>query len=421
MIVAHEFGHFLAAISLGVKVEVFSIGMGWKIIKKKIGETEYALSVLPIGGYVKMAGENPEQVSGDPREFLSQPSWKKSLIVLAGPFMNFILAFILYGLIFAGWGRELLEYQIGGFMEDSPARMAGLMPGDIIVGVNGEKTEDISEISSIIASSNPDSSVRLTVMRGDSVFTVVSKTLELEPGRRMIGIRFVPRNQNVVGAVKWRGAAWRAGLKRGDVIVSVDGRPVHPGDQLIRLFAGKEGKQVPIQWKRNGKLMEGTIIPEVQPFYPELEEGVPYPDIGIVGYIPREKLSPGRVIPAAFQRTVDSCLMLVDFLGALIKGSPGSREAVGGPVAIFVIIWESARYGLYQFLVLIALISVNLGVFNLLPIPVLDGGHLVIFTIEGLLRRQLSMKFKMVVQQAGLFLLLALILAITWKDILKFR
>ena len=416
----HELGHFIAAVSLGVRVEVFSIGFGKKLFRKKIGETEYALSLLPVGGYVKMAGENPEQVSNAPWEFMTQPAWKKTAIIMAGPIMNIILAFLLYVVIFATWGKDRSEYEIGGFMAESPAREAGLVPGDRIIAVDGVETDDISFISEMIASSDPAGPVELGIARGDSLITLLVPTLELQPGRRMIGIRFRPRFQNVVGAVKWKGAAWKSGISPGDEIVSVDGEALTIEDQMIFRFAGKHGTEVPVTWRRDGELKEGVIVPEAQPFYPELEEGVPFPDLGMTGYVAREPVSATSLVPAAIERTGESCRLLLQFLGALVRGAPGSRDAVGGPVAIFVIVWESARYGMYHFLLLVALISVNLGIFNLLPIPVLDGGHLVIIFIESVIRRELSLRVKAAIQQAGLFVLLALILAITWKDILKF-
>ncbi len=421
MIVAHELGHFIAAVSLGVRVEVFSIGFGKKLFRKRIGETEYTLSLLPIGGYVKMAGDNPEQVSDAPWEFLAQPAWKRVTIILAGPVMNIVLAFLLYLLIFSVWGRERAEFEIGGFMEESPAREAGVLPGDRIIAVDGVAADDIAHVSEMIAYSDPDRPVNLEIIRGDSTVSLPVPTRELQPGRRMIGIQFRPSYQNVVGAVKWKGAAWKTGLSPGDEILSVSGEELTVNDQLIFKFAGKHDTEVPITWLRDGVEKHGVIVPEPQPFYPELEEGVPFPDLGLIGYTPREQLTSGTLVPAALERTRDSCFLLLQFLGALAKGAPGTRDAVGGPVAIFVIIWESARYGFYHFLLLVSLISVNLGIFNLLPIPVLDGGHLVIIFIEGVIRRPLSLRVKAAIQQAGLFILLALILAITWKDLLKFR
>lgn len=338
IVFVHELGHFLAAKSVGIRVETFSLGFPPKMVGKKWGETEYMISWLPLGGYVKMAGMIDESFDDKPLtgaswEFMSKNFWQKSFAIVAGVVMNFILAFIIYTILTMASGiGEIGPAEIGGVEPGMPAETAGIIAGDLVTEVNGENIEDWEALAAAIHAL-PDQDLELTWVRGEETFNALLRTEAFE--------------------------------------TIIDGQKVEIGlvgisPQLTMHSAGL------IESVRNGAEMTAFIT------------GISFVSLKM-----------------------------------LVTGQATIKDIVG-PVGIVHYSGESARSGVATFFSFIALISINIGFLNLLPIPALDGGHLVYIIIEAVIRRPISTKVKLVVQQAGMAALLLLMLVISYNDIMKF-
>jgi len=337
LVFVHELGHFLVAKRLGVKVERFSLGFPPKMIGKKIGDTEYCISWIPLGGYVKMAGENPdeEKERWEPWEFMGKHVWQRSLIIFAGPLMNFLLAiFVFWGVIFFS-GKEIVHYDrttIGIVGKDTPAEKAGLKEGDQILSVNGIEVENFKDMAKII-------------------YEEVEKPVTLR---------------------------WRS------------------GDQFFESEV--------ITFKDQIRDQEGKIK-----------------EVGKIGVSPEFTIVRLSIFQAFYEGigfTVSITVESVKFIIGLFTGAE-SLKMVGGPIFIARIAGETAKLGLASFFSFLALLSVNLSIINILPIPVLDGGHLVFLGLEKLRGKPLSLKQRAIIQQIGLAFLLALIIYVSYNDILR--
>jgi len=336
LIFFHELGHFLAAKRAGIRVDRFSLGFPPSLIKKKIGETEYCIGVIPLGGYVKMAGETPgEETSGAPDEFMSKSAGTRSLVVVAGPLMNFVFAWLILWGVFFFRGEESVDpdYAIIGFVvPGSPAEQAGLLPGDTITAINGRP-----------------------VVGFPSVAEQISSQLE---------------------------------------------------------------KAVTISWRRGGRDFETTITTYEEKAFNEKGEKISIGMIGIGQQVLTRKL--GIIVAAArgAEMTVKFSGMVFTFIHDLAarKVSP---KMIGGPVFIAQMAGEVAETGFTTLLVFMALLSVNLAVLNILPIPVLDGGHLVFLLIEKIKGKPLTIGQRALAQQIGFVFLLVIIIMVTYNDIVR--
>jgi regulator of sigma E protease len=336
LIVFHEFGHFLFAKLSGVGVLTFSVGFGPQIWVKKAGETEYALSAFPLGGYVKMVGEDPdEQVAAADVEksFAHKSLGKRIAIVIAGPGFNLLLAVLLLMVVFTFYGVPVMSTQVSGVEKGSPAEVAGIRQGDRIAAINGKPVNQWEELSSRIKSSG-------------------GKPLELQ-------------------------------IRRGEETVNVTVKPTQ-----------KEGKTI------FGERKEDWMI-------------------GIGSQVSIEKGNPGLAVVRAFYQTYEySKLTLVAFY-KMIVGDVSPRN-IGGPILIAQMAGQQAQEGLGSFLAFLAVLSINLGVLNLLPVPVLDGGHLLFFLVEGVIRKPVSVRYREMAQQVGICLLALLMVYAFYNDILRF-
>lgn len=338
IVFVHELGHFLAAKIVGIRVETFSLGFPPKIWGKKVGETEYMISWIPIGGYVKMAGMIDESLddkplTGAPWEFMSKNFFQKIFVISAGVLMNFILAFLLYTGITFIWGVGDIGPAVVGQVDPSmPAYSAGIKSGDLIMQVAGESVGEWRDLTKLIHT-RPDEDIEVVWMRGDSVFTKVIHT-------------------------------------------DIYKIPEEGGSQEIGLIG---------------------ISPQLQ--------------MRRVSFI--ESITHG----AGSTYFIAAATILT--LKMLFQGEASIKDFVG-PIGIVHYSGETVRSGLQVFLGFIALISINIGFLNILPIPVLDGGHLVYITIEAVIRRPIKTKVKLIIQQIGMALLLLLILFISYNDIMRF-
>ena len=337
LVFIHEFGHFIAARLCGVGVEVFSLGFGPKILKKRIGRTQYCLAAIPLGGYVKMVGEEPG-ASIDPDDenasFTHKSLWQKTIIVAAGPFFNFLLAIFIFYVLYQFSGIYLAKPIVGKVIEDSPALSAGIMPGDVIKEINKTKIESFEDISRIIS-------------------------------------------------------------------------------------AGK-GEQLNIIVDRDGRFKTLILSPVLKPdknvFGEEIEKYV----IGIAGAGEsfHKSLSPFAALLRSFKDTYGLIKLTLLSVGKMISGSV-SADNLGGPLMIAQMAGEQAKAGIMNFAWFIALLSVNLGIINLFPIPVLDGGHLLFFGIEAATGKEVSNKLREKLVQFGAAVLVALMVFVFYNDIVR--
>jgi len=420
LIFIHELGHFLASRLSGVTVERFSMGFGPRILKFTRGATEYALSIIPFGGYVKMKGmEQPvegDKTEPEPDAFLGKRIGIRAIIVAAGPTTNLIWAVLVtIGILFFSGLPTLGEPIIGEVEEGLPAATAGLQPGDRILAVGGTDVSSWEEVVELAAMA--DGPVLLSVERGrdsgETVEVALDFTEDEETGVVDLGLTaYVPP---VIGDVMSGGPADLAGLEPGDRFVSIGGVQVHTWSDVGGIIYESLGVELEVVWERDGEVMNATVVPE------EGEEPVGTTEVRTVGMIgvmrtwETRKLGPGEAITTAIRLTGSNLRAIVDFFGGLLTGRV-SGSLVGGPIKVVQIASESARWGATYFFSFMAYMSLNLFLINMLPLPILDGGHLLLMALEKVRRRGLSEKQLMVWQQIGLVFFASLMVFLLVRD-----
>jgi len=410
LVFVHELGHFLVAKKAGMKVEEFSLGYPPKAVGIKIGETEYCLSWLPLGGYVKIAGMadfGHEEAQGESWEFQSKPRWMQMSVMIAGPFMNFLLGFLLlFGVRLAAGEYEFLnDTRIGEVQEASPLHSAGLLPGDRILSVGDQPIVDWEDMSDAFLA-NMGKTVAIAVERG-TIQEILTVDLTNTPESLGIG----PYMTTEVGATMPGMPAETIGLQPGDIITSVAGVPVTMWWEMSREISTRPNEPIEITWVRNGTQMSASIIPDGQA---DGEETIGR--IGINTASKRTPISVGKAFFRSGEETIRLSTAIFGFVKRLVVGQESSKQ-LAGPVGIFQMVGQSAERGFSHLIWFMAMLSINLGVLNLLPIPMLDGGHLLILSIEAIARRDLSSRHKEILQQAGFVFLLFLIIYVTFNDI----
>jgi len=430
----HEFGHFIVARWMGVRVLKFSVGFGktvWRWQKTPAG-TEYALGMIPLGGYVRMLDEREGDVSPEQREqaFNHKPLSKRSLIVLAGPAANLLLAVLIYwciGLI----GNEDLKPIVGSVAPGSPAEQAGFAPGDRIVSIDGRATKGWSEhrlyLLGQVAGRN---SISFQVAReglGTHSVTVdfdPSQSARFDPAvlSRVIGIApNVPEPQATVAGLVAGGPADEAGLKVGDHIVSIDGERVDHWFDLVEKISQLPSSDLTVAIERKGVTLQIPVVSQVS-----VVDGSRVRRIGIYGPgspdLSEQLVYVRYPVHAGLVRAVETTWLMsvltVRVFWQMVTGS-ASREHLSGPISIARFAGQSANLGLVQFLAFLAVLSVSLGIINLLPIPVLDGGHLVYFAAEGILGRPLPDQVFQWGQQFGIAFIVLLMALALYNDFLS--
>jgi regulator of sigma E protease len=418
MIFVHEWGHFIAAKLSGVRVDVFSFGFGTRLFGVKRGDTDYRLSALPFGGYVRMAGDNPvEERSGAPYEFLSKSRWIRVVIAVAGPAMNVLLAFVLFWGIFWLVGVPVSEYlsqpaEVAAVPQNPPV-ISGVQPGDQIQEINGVATPTWKAVSSRLGELKPGEPMTMVVLRNGE-----SKTLSLAAPEESATYQVVgyPMMAPVVDETAIGMPAEKAGIKSGDLIVAMNGKPVTTWPQLVDAVHNSNGHAIEFRIRRDGQEISLSITP-MQGMDPDGQT------VWQIGVTPRTKDEYQRqdfitsAKDASFA-TVSGLRQIGDVLAGLFTGKVSIRQ-LAGPVGIARMSGQAAREGPVRLLELMAIISLNLGLLNLLPIPILDGGHVLLLAIEGLRRRDLSIAFKERFVQVGLVFLLGIFAFVMYSDILK--
>jgi regulator of sigma E protease len=416
MVLVHEWGHFVLARLFGVRVEVFSIGFGPRLFGVKRGPTDYRLSALPLGGYVRMAGDNPaEERRGDPDEFLSKPRWQRVLIALAGPTTNFLMAVVLTAALFVHGGEQPSyadkPVAIAGVVKGSPAQKAGIQAGDRIVSFAGVNNPTWDRVALELALSAPGHSEPVKVERGDQVFTT---SVQSEP--QPFDVVGYPAEPVVVGSLAPNLPAQHAGLKEGDTILSANGQHLDAPAQFSEIVQQSGGKPMMLEILRDGQQQDL----ELRPTWGDPGDGNPRWEIGITF---RFVTSPKRYsVPTALVKATQFHIVLsnklIYLVGELFTGKVSLKQ-VQGPLGIVQESSRAAKRGFGDLISLMALVSLNLGILNLLPIPILDGGHIMMLGIESVLRHDLSLKIKERFVTVGMVFLLLIFLIVMYNDVLR--
>jgi regulator of sigma E protease len=419
MIFVHEWGHFIAAKLSGVRVDVFSFGFGPRLFGLKRGDTDYRLSALPFGGYVRMAGDNPvEERTGADYEFLSKPRWVRVLIACAGPAMNLILAFFIFWGIFWLVGTPSEDYlrqpaQVVAVPQTAPPA-SGVQSGDQIVEVNGKKTTTWESVFTQLKDEQPNSTFTFTVSRGSSQQKLTG-TIPVPPGSidSELGYPLMPPIADEIGIGT---PAERAGMREGDKIIAMDGKPIITWPQLVEGVRHSDGRPIQFTVLRDGK----EVSFEITPVHGMSIDGSTVWQVGVSPKVQEkfERQSLVSAVKVASVQTVVGMKQIGTVLGGLFTGKVKIRE-LQGVVGIARESGRAAKRGPVDLVWLMAIISLNLGLLNLLPIPILDGGHVLMLAIEGILRRDLSLAVKERFVQVGLVFLLGIFAFVMYSDIFK--
>lgn len=431
LVAVHEYGHFWVARRCGVKVEKFSIGFG-KSIWSRVGKdgTEYSLSIIPLGGYVKMLDGRVDDLSYDDRPFAfdQKPLWQRSAIVAAGPAFNFVFAIFAYWLVFL-IGVPAVKPVVGEVFPDSIAAQAGLESNMELKAVSGIKTADWESVNMQLISHIGDKTMTLTVTPSDSIGVEEIKQLDLEnwtfdpeteSAMKSLGfVPFRPQISMTLASVSDSGAGGKAGLVSGDTIVSIDDKSVASWQQIVDLIQGSPEKAMTIEVERDGRLTTLSLVPDSR----ELENGK---IIGFAGIAPQVGEWPDNyrfdlqfgsmeAVAKASEKTIQVIELTMSMLKKLIVGDVGINN-LSGPISIAKGAGTTADYGLVYFLGFLALISVNLGIINLVPLPMLDGGHLLFFAIEAVIRRPVPEKIQEMGYRLGGAVIFALMTVAIFND-----
>ena len=431
LVAVHEFGHFWVARKLGIKVLKFSVGFGKAIWSRTADDgTVYALGAIPLGGYVKMLDEGEGEVAEAdlPRAFNRQPLWKRSLVVLAGPMFNFFFAIAAYSLVFAG-GVEGLTPVVGKVIEGSVAEADGFRSGDVLLTVDGRKLNSWQEQRLYLFSKAlARKTVHYEVETADGRQLTRSLNLANVPMSKIdarlvaggIGlIGWYPEVPAVIDQVVSGKPASSAGLQHGDLITAINDEQVHSWNDVVRLISASPGKSLQLSFSRNGLSESISITPEVA------KEGEQ--EIGRIGIsvqpveVPEDRLVNVNygLMESLYRGTETTWMMSVLTLRMLAKmvTLEISSKNISGPITIAQYAGKSAQVGFTSFILFLAIVSVSLGVLNLLPIPVLDGGHLLYYTIEAITRKPVSEKVMIMGQQVGILLLFLLMSLAVYNDL----
>jgi regulator of sigma E protease len=421
MIFVHELGHYLMAKYLGIRVEVFSLGFGPRLIGFRKGDTDYRISALPLGGYVRMKGENyEEELSGDPDEFLSRPKLHRFAVAIAGPAMNVFLAIALLATNYM-IGVEVPVYLseptiVGHVTSDSPAEEAGFQVRDQILSVNGQDTPNWESFYLIVATS-PNERLAIALKREEETLRKVVKVREEDGDLSGIGwIGVSPPVTNVITELV-EGPAKDAGVEVGDEIVQVEAGEVVVRDlpEILDLIASMENQPVEFVFRRGDELLAKTVFPVM------MEDQV---RIGVAilpafpGETRTEQYGPFDALSQATQRCYQLTVLTFRLVGKLLTGTT-SIKSMSGPIEIAKFSGRAAAEGMTALLGFMSLISLQLGIFNLFPIPILDGGVIALLAIEGLIGRDLSLKAKERIFQVGFLFLVLLMSIVIFNDISK--
>jgi regulator of sigma E protease len=420
LIFVHELGHFLMARRIGVRVLTFSLGFGPKLIAVKRGDTEYCISAVPLGGYVKMAGENPDDArTGASDEFLSKSKWQRFQVLIMGPVMNLVLAVVVMAaVLYQGAPAPVFVTQpplVGSVLDKSVMKAAGLQPGDLILSVDGGRVgtwEDF--LNAMAAKSKRQVTVRVD-RRGqqlDLTFTPIGTgrydLVDLD------SLAILPVMHPQIKSLQPEAPGYEAGLRPGDVVIGAAGERDITSKRLVEIIKANEGKTITLDIKRNGQMLQVPVTPR------RINDTVMI-GADLSGFEFRT-IEPGiwTAVKMSVVQNWTWAKMIAQTLGGLFTHQTSVKQLMG-PVAIADLSGMAAEQGMLQLFSLMAMISLNLGLLNLMPIPVLDGGHIAILALEGVSRRDFSMKVKEKMLLAGFVLLLMLMVTVIYNDLTRIQ
>jgi len=398
-----------------VKVEVFSFGFGPRLFGFTRGETDFRFSAILFGGYVKMAGEQPGEESNDPRAFISKPRWQRLIVAFAGPAMNIVLAVALLAGLFMVRYPKLANADapatIGYVQKGSPADQAGLRDGDVIVEIDdvaNPKWEDVL-LREVASARRP---MQVVYQRdGQRQETTVTPVLDSKTGVGSAG--WEEHNQVQVAGVMQNTDAEKKGLQRGDILKGVNGTPIHSLATLHDAIRHSEGKPVRLAWSRRGQEYSSDIIPTWSEEDKRFMIGVHLERPVIITQLPFPD-----ALRESVRQNIKSASLIYQFLEGLVERRM-SAKSLEGPIGIARLSGDAAREGPTAFFGLMAMVSLNLAVFNLLPIPILDGGLILMLLIEMLMRRDMSLQLKEAVFKVGMVFLMVVVVFVLYNDISK--
>jgi regulator of sigma E protease len=466
VIVFHEFGHFIVAKLSGIYVKTFSVGFGPKLLKFRMGETQYALSAIPLGSYVKMAGDSvveerraaeaqadasaereasagdaeqsrageeylyasdlvPDSEIPEHRYFRNKPLVTRLAVVTAGPIANFVLAvLVLSGTMWHNGMPVPPTTTLGAVDAESAEYAAGLRGGDVIQAIGGEPVTNMLELIEALGSQT-DAPFDIVLLRDGVEESVAIDALRRDAEGFILFPDLRTRMDTRIGLVKKDGPAWKAGIRPGDRIVEIEGAPVYFYDELADRINPAIGEELQIVWEREGERHTAVVVPEAEQV---LAGGDSMTETRTIGRIQIEAYS--IVIPVGFidsarygfmrswgiaKQTVQ---VLSELLTRLVRGE-GSRDALGGPIRIGQFAGSALRWGPTMLLGFLAFFSVNLFLLNLLPIPVLDGGHVVFLLIEAVRGQPLSLRTQELLLKVGVSALILLMGFVVFNDLVK--
>jgi len=405
LVFIHEFGHFIVAKLVGIRVERFSLGFPPRMIGKKIGETDYCISWIPIGGYVKLSGMideslDKDSIKGEPYEFMSKPAYQRFIVIFAGPLMNILLALSIFSMITFFTGiSEPYGPTIGVVEPNSYSASSGFEKGDRITSINGA---DVQTWEDILNRCTGESNVLVGWQRENDSYTATLTATFYDSLDKTLPA--------IVGDVINDFPAAKIGMIKGDRIIRINDQPIKTWDDLTEIIHSMPDQEIMIEWQREGERFSGTTIPVKEKTDGSGRIGISFLTIKQdVGFF--QSFQIGAIYSINLIKLVQKSMKQV------FSGKESFKDAFGGPIVIAKMAGESAKSGAESLFIFMAFLSLNLGILNLLPIPVLDGGHLVFILIEGIIRKPLSSKTKIVVQQVGMALLLAFMVFVIINDI----
>lgn len=420
MILIHEFGHYAAAKLLGVRVEQFAIGFGKRLIGFRRGETDYRINLLPLGGYVKMTGENPmDERTGDPGEFMSHPRWHRFLIAIAGPAMNIILAIGLLAVVY------MVHYEYPVFLNqpavvawvdaDSPAAKGGIQPGDRITSIDGVQNPTWEQLEPRVML-NPNRALDVTIQRGSDF---LHKTIVPEPSKiSQVGFAgWDPIQPLTITQLEKDMPAEKAGIKVGDEITAMNGKPVPALSAMIESLKQTKNSPINMTVRRDGKDLTFTLQPKLADVDGTQEQRY---RIGIES-LPTKvgKLGFSEALSRSIDTNKKTSLLILELVQKLVRRQISMRT-IEGPIGIGRAAGEAAtEKGWTPLLALTSAISLNLGIFNLLPIPIMDGGVILLLALEGIMRRDISIRIKERIYQAAFVFLVLFAVMVIYNDLQK--
>jgi len=414
LVFVHEFGHFFMAKLVGIRVDVFSFGYGKRLFGFKKGDTDYRVSLIPMGGYVRFPGEEvyEKEREVEPGDFMAAKRWQRLLTIVMGPVMNILLAIGLVAAINMV-GAPVPVYQsqtpvIGWVEPDSPAEKTDLQIDDEILSIDGKMTETWSDVE-LAVGTKPKRTITLEVKRGEEIFSVDLLT----EGKTIHEMGYAGFFGKILTEIKMLvpdAPAEKAGLKPGDVILEIDGQPAYYF-QFLEMIQNNPNVELNFRIRRVEELLDIPVTPRLKGDVGE---------IGIAQVIEFKEESLGFF--TAFKQSVKDnvrlTFLVINFIKDLLTGEATARQ-LGGPIEIASLSYTALRMGLLAMMSWIALISLQLGIINLFPIPVLDGGQILVISLEGIFRRDFSPKVKQIVMQIGFAIFIVLIVFVILNDVAK--